>query len=325
MTRFSSRVFLGVLTATLALLAPATAQAYDYTPVRGTDFFKADGVWNKPLASNAPLSSNTKKLVSNLLNQVNTSGPWINTTQYSTPVYTVPADQPTVHVQLDAEANNPKLQADFDQVPIPSDARPAAGTDQHLVVWQPSTQTMWEFWLMRKDADGNWAARWGGKMSNVSSNPGYFPYPYGATATSLPLTGGLMTIQEEADGAFNHALAMALPKTKANSFVFPAQRTDGDDTSANAIPEGTRFRLPASLNIDAMNLPRQTKMMAKAVQKYGAIVRDKSGAVTFYGEDPHTFEQTNGLDPYPVYAFGGLSPSALLAQFPWRYMQVVRP
>ena len=118
---------------------------------------------------------------------------------------------------------------------------------------------------------------------------------------------------------------MAIPHTKANTFVFPAQRTDGDSTAWNAIPEGTRFRLPASLDINALNLPRQTKMMALAAQKYGIIVRDGAGAVTFYAEDPYLYQQKNGLNPYPVYAFGGQSPSQLLASFPWSKLKVVRP
>ena len=68
--------------------------------------------------------------------------------------------------------------------------------------------------------------------------------------------------------------------------MFPAQRADGDSTADTAIPEGTRFRLPASLNIDALNLPRQTAMMAKAAQKYGIVVATaRRGG--FRAEDPY--------------------------------------
>ena len=31
-------------------------------------------------------------------------------------------------------------------------------------MYQPSTDTLWEFWLMRRAADG-WHARWGGKLA----------------------------------------------------------------------------------------------------------------------------------------------------------------
>ena len=161
-------------------------------------------------------------------------------------------------------------------------------------------------------------------MTNVSSNPGYFPAPFGATASGLPAVGGLMTLQEETDGVINHALGFAVPYPKAGTFVYPAQRTDGTSTSDTAIPEGTRFRLPASLNIDALNLPRQVAMMAKAAQKYGMIVKDKSSVVAFTAEDPYLYSQKFGLDPYG-YAFDGVGASEIMKSFPWQYVQVVKP
>jgi hypothetical protein len=39
-------------------------------------------------------------------------------------------------------------------VPLPSNAVPARGTDKHVTVSQPSTGTIWEFWLMEKNTDG---------------------------------------------------------------------------------------------------------------------------------------------------------------------------
>ena len=318
--RFFSRRALALAVAALGLLAVPSAQASTYTPVRGTDFFASDGVWNKPLAADAPLASNSSALAGTLAWEAAAYGGYINTTSYSTGIYSVPASQPSVHVTLDA--NSAKLAADFDSVPLPADARPAAGTDGNLVVWQPSTQTMWEFWRLSLQADG-WHASWGGKMTNVSSNPGYYAGGFGATATSLADAGGLMTLQEETDGVINHALAIAIPHPKAGTFVFPAQRSDGDSTADGAIPEGTRFRLPASLNVDALNLPRQTAMMAKAAQRFGIVVTDKAGAATFKAEDPYLFTQKYGFDPY-AYAFGGQGASALTRSFPWKYLQVVQ-
>jgi hypothetical protein len=318
----SPRRVLALTVMALGLLAVPSAQAFPYQPITGTQFFTPDSVWNKQLSPEAPLASNSSTLAGVLNWEAAAYGSWINTTSYSTPVYTVPADQPKQHVTLDT--NNPKLAADFDQVPLPPDARPAAGTDGHLVVSQPSTQTMWEFWRASKRADG-WHASWGGKMTDVSSNPGYFSGGYGATATSLPLVGGLITLQEQTDGVINHALALAIPYPKSGVFTFPAQRTDGNSDAANAIPEGTRFRLPASLNIDALNLPRETAMIAKAAQKYGIVVMDKAGSVTFKAEDPALYTEKYGIDPYGPYLFGGKSASTLMGQFPWQKLQVVAP
>ncbi len=279
--------------------------------------FAPTSFWNAPLAADAPLDAKSATWVTELRRQLATTNPWINTTTYSTPVYTVPAGQPTVRVTLDTTET--ALQQAWQQVPIPDDARPASGGDAHLVVWQPSSDTMWEFWLAAKRADG-WHARWGGRMTGVSRNPGYFTAPtpgWGATATSLPLLGGLMRTAELQAGKIDHALAFAIPHTKLwKSWSWPAQRSDGDTDSADAIPEGARFRLPADLDIDALRLPPVTAAIAKAVQRYGMVLRDKSGAISFYAEAP------TGADPYP--SIFKTYPNLLFAKFPWDRLQALR-
>jgi hypothetical protein len=258
--------------------------------------------------------------VAALRNQVSQYGAWINTTRYSVPVYTVPAGAPTVRVVLDYPA--PALQAAWLQVPLPANAHPAAGSDGHLVAWQPSSDTMWEFWRLQSTPNG-WTAAWGGKMTGVSTNTGIFPAPFGASATSLPVAGGLMLIDELQAGSINHALSFAMPHPAAGKYVYPAQRTDGDGPSTT-VPEGTRFRLPASLNIDALNLPTMTAMMAKAVQRYGMVLNNKGGAVAFFAEDPTQTILAGQINPY-YDLFWWLYPNQLLSVFPWDKLQAVAP
>jgi hypothetical protein len=279
--------------------------------------FAPNSAWNAPLADTAPLASDSAALVADLNRQVTAYTTSINTTKYSVPVYAVPAGQPTVKVTLDTTA--PALAADFAAVPLPADARPAAGSDQHLTVWQPSTDSLWEFWLMAKKADG-WHARWGGKMTNVSANPGYFANPYGATATSLPLIGGLMRRDELSASKIDHALAISVWDVRKDVVRWPAQRTDGTTTTSASIPEGTRFRFPASLNLDAISMPAATRAMAKAVQRYGMIVRDRAYCVCFYAEDTTQW----GASPYgSIFGTPWLDGNNALRGFPWSKLQAV--
>ncbi len=289
--------------------------------------FAANAVWNAALPADAPLAPNSSTLVSQLESQVKAKGPWINTSPYSIPVYTVGNDQPTVPVTLDQ--HGPGSVGELASVlaagvPIPKDAHAAAGTDKSLVIWQPGRDRLWEFWQARK-VNGKWNAVWGGRMNNVSRNPGYFddPNDWGGSATSLALLGGLMRISELRSGQIDHALALAIPAAAKGRFVYPAQRGDGVDTRPNAIPEGTRFRLDPKLDINALQLPPTTRMMALAAQRFGIIVRDQSGSVSFYSEDP----TTTGSDPYGgTYGlFDGLSPHDLLKNFPWGHLEVVSP
>lgn len=302
--------------------APAPAVARLFAP---TSF------WNAPLARQAPLDSQSAAYSAELQRLVQADlaarrGPWIMTTSYSTPLYRVPDDQPTVRVQLDGGAWNTGLQHAFEAVPIPPTARPAEGNDGHLTIWQPGTGKLWEFWVASHQVDG-WHAEYGGAIANVGASPGFYDasswpgsdWYWGATATSLPVIGGTMLIDELRAGRIDHALAMAIPSARHGTFSWPAQRSDGTNDDSAAIPEGARFRLDPSLDIDRLDLPPFTRMMAEAAQRYGMVVRDQTAhAVGFYGEDP----TPTGSDPYPA-LFGGLSPLDLLARFPWDHVQLL--
>jgi hypothetical protein len=294
--------------------------------------FAATSVWNSPLAPDEPLDPASGTLVRTLNNIVAANlgaraGPWIQTSDSSTPLYQVPADQPTSRVQLDAGSWAVTLQAAFQAVPIPSDARPAEGPDGHLTIWQPSTDRLWELYRARHAADG-WHADFGGAMMHVSESPGYYTplsWPgalaqWGATATSLPVIAGTMLMSELQSGTIPHALAVAVPFARASIFTWPAQRTDGTGTDPASIPEGARFRLDPTLDIAALGLPPMTRMMAEAVQRYGMIVRDQTSyALAFYAEDP----TPSGSNPYPA-LFGNQYPIDLLASFPWEHLQLLK-
>ena len=301
------------------------------TPFR---FFAPTSFWNEPVPANAPLDPSSAATVTAFDEEIATEengsrGPWINTIYYSVPIYTVPADQPTVQVTLENASTAPALQSAWSAVPLPPTAQPAAGTDGHLVVWQPSSDRLWEFWRLVHAAEG-WHASWGGAMQNVSSNPGVYDpeaWPgaqpwWGATATSLSLAGGLITFEDLERGQINHALAIAVPNVRAGVYASPAQRTDGKSTELLSLPEGAHLRLDPRLDLAALNLPRLTLMMAEAAQRYGIVVRDKASNVTFYAQDPIP----TGTEPYagPDGYFEGRYPSQLLASFPWSGLQVLK-
>ena len=157
---------------------------------------------------------------------------------------------------------------------------------------------------------------------NVSRNPGYFTNPpdWGIAASSLALLGGTIRISDLRAGHIDHALAISIPHARAGVVAWPAQRTDGNLNSPDAIPEGTRFRLAPKLDLSELNLPPVTRMIAEAAQRYGLFVRDQSGAVAFYAEQP-----TATPDPYSGTnsLFGSLSPKALTEAFPWSHLEVV--
>jgi hypothetical protein len=207
-------------------------------------------------------------------------------------------------------------------VPIPEQAAPSKGTDAEMTIYQPSTGTIWEFWQTRHE-DGQWSACWGGRLQNARASRGYFTGHYGTTATSLPFLGGQITAEELQRGEIRHAIGFSLVDAEHFSNVsWPAQRSDGYNPSKvpNRIPEGARFRLDPSINVDALPMSRVGKIIAKAAQKYGFVVWDKSGALALRAQNASSYTALGQPDPYPA-LFQGQPNYAVLNGFPWDKVQ----
>jgi Bacterial Ig-like domain (group 3) len=299
-------------------------------------FFAPTSFWNEPVPADAPLDPNSTAIVSAFDGEIAAANdakeglPTINTTAWSVPIYTVSNTQATVKVTQEYGGNlNAALQSAWDAVPLPPEAKPAAGTDKDLVVWQPSTNKLWEFWGLEKTEAG-WWARWGGAMGSASSDPGVYgpeAWPgaqpgWGVSATSLSVAGGLITFEDLELGQINHALAIAIPNTHYGEYASPAQRTDGYSTKPLSLPEGAHLRLDPNLDLASLHLPRLTLMMAEAAQRYGIFVRDSGANVAFVAQDP----TPTGSNPYTAAHgyFEGKSPAQLLASFPWSDLELLK-
>jgi hypothetical protein len=299
-------------------------------------FFSPTSFWNESVASGAPVDPNSAALVSAFDGAITAADhakeglPTINTTAWSVPLYTVPSTQATVKVtQAYGGLESAALQSAWDAVPLPAEAKPAVGTDKDLVVWQPSTNKLWEFWGLEKTAEG-WQAKWGGAMNSASSDPGVYgpeAWPgaqadWGVSATSLSVAGGLITLEDLELGQINHALAIAIPNTRYGEYTAPARRTDGYSTAPLSLPEGAHLRLDPNLNLASLHLPRLTLMLAEAAQRYGIFVRDSGANVAFVAQDP----TPTGSNPYTGAHgyFEGKSPQTLLESFPWSYLEVLK-
>ena len=281
-----------------------------------------------PIPADAPLHTNSAKFVAEFLRQKQAyyGTVSINTRAYAAPVYVVGSNLPTVAVshwdRQQKGYRDKRLEAQWQAVPIPDYAEPADGTDAELVVWQPATDRMWEFWLTRK-TNGVWQACWGGGMEHVSQNPGIWPDHYGTTATSLPFLGGQLSVAEVRRGEIRHALGIALVDLEHwNIISWPATRSDAWNPQhvPNRIPEGLRFRLDPSVDVDALQLHSVGKLIAKAAQKYGFVVWDKGGGITLRAENPKAYTLRGEQDPWPE-LFQGKPAWSILSGFPWDKLQ----
>jgi hypothetical protein len=338
----------GAVACALALPAPALGQTV----------FAPDSYLNQPLQANAPLDPNSATMVAELARQVGVSNlrpnEWnasVEHHNFAAHVYVVSPGQGTVNV---TSPDDDLLEEQFTGVPIPPDAVPSPGSDGELVIYQPSLDPsqdkMWEFWQAKRVDQGQWSATFGGRMDSVSTNPGHFiPYPngrvFGATATSIPHLAGLQRLSEldvalkgtNPTGILPHAVSFAM-KQPAPCYRWPALRQDSPLTTANsslaAPPEGARLRLPASLNIDAIpDMTAYGRMLARTIQRYGMVLRDRSGLLVFHAEAPRPLpDPLNPDDPNDPYnrlggyfgrTGGGSWDRYVLKNFPWDKLQVL--
>ena len=306
-------------------LAPhaAAAQALSTDAV-----FSPTSFWYTPIPADAPLHANSANFVQEILRQKAAyyGTVTINTREYSSPVYTAAAGAPTVKVtQWDCQKKgflDTDLAQQWAAVPIPDYAVPSKGTDGEMTVYQPATDTVWEFWQSQK-VNGLWQACWGGRLQNASTSSGVFYKYYGTTATSLPFVGGQITAEELQRGEIRHAIGFALVDAEAAGiFSWPANRSDGLNplNVPNRIPEGLRFRLDPSVNVDALPMSKAGKVIAKAAQKYGFIVWDKAGALSLRAQNAVSYTALGQPDPYPA-LFNYKPNYAVLNGFPWDRLQ----
>jgi hypothetical protein len=305
-----------------------TAQADCITSIAKlpTDsIFASTSFWYTPIPVNAPLHPNNANFVKEFNRQRTT---WygtvnVNTKEYTSPVYTVPLEQPKIAVGWNDCQRKGFVEKGFlaqvADVPMPINARESAGTDAEMTIYQPSTDTLWELWVAKKDANGKWIACWGGKMANASKTAGIMPKPYGTTASGLPFLGGQITAEELERGEIKHAIGISLIEIEHfNIYSWPANRSDGWNPTKlpNRIAEGQRFRFDPTINPDSLNVSRAAKIIFKAGQKYGFVVWDRAGAVSIRAQNVSSYP----VDPYPS-LFENKPAYDVIKALPWTRIQ----
>jgi hypothetical protein len=201
---------------------------------------------------------------------------------------------------------------------IPAGAKPSTGSDHHLVVIDHTREL--DLWDAHYDpGTDTWRASsyfivtttgWG-----ANAPPGQ--HAGGAVAAGFSELGGVVRPEEIAQGSVDHALSITLPAVLAGRMAGPATSTDGTSTDPHAIPEGAHIQLNPDFDVDDQDWPAWEKVLAKALQTYGAYVSDTGGSIAFYG-------QTDINPGNTTWRSVGTPKDASLANLPWDQMRVLR-
>lgn len=282
-----------------------TTQAPSGGPTPGVAF-EAGSPWNVPIVGSPVLDPNSEAMASFLGSEMKG---YADLYEYGTPVWEAAAGDPFASVSCTEPWGTCQLTQQLIQ--IPAAAGTASGSDSSMVVIDGSTG--YDFWNAHRTSSTNWSTGWGTRFSLTGPGTGG-----GATGAGMPLLAGLPRLWEMEHGEIHHALGFITEDTCASVYRYPASKTDGHSGSANCIPEGTRIQLDPSININAIpNLNAGERIVARALQVYGAYCKDSGGAKLAFGfEDP-----VGKPNPYPGLGFS--NDYYDMPRIPWNHLRVL--
>ncbi|MEA2155625.1 MAG: hypothetical protein QOE11_1765 [Solirubrobacteraceae bacterium] len=196
-------------------------------------------------------------------------------------------------------------ESDRGPYPIPATAHIEGGRhangDRHVLVVDRTRCRLYELYDAHPlDGGARWHAG-SGAIFDLRSNRLRHAGWTSADAAGLPILPGLARYAEVAGGNIDHALRFTVPRTR-RAYVYPARHFASSDTSADLPPMGLRVRLRRSADLGGLG--RQAKVVARALQRYGALLADNGSPWYFSGapdrrwdnDDLHTLGRLHGSD-----------------------------
>jgi hypothetical protein len=155
-------------------------------------------------------------------------------------------------------------------VPIEGAPAHADAGDRHALIVDRDACRLYELYALRRSG-GRWAAG-SGAVFDLRSNR---LRPLGwtsADAAGLPILPGLARWDgDAATGRIDHALRFTVERTR-RAYIYPARHYASSSTDPSLPPMGLRVRLKA--DVDIAKLPRQARIVAQAMKRYGLILAD---------------------------------------------------
>jgi hypothetical protein len=173
---------------------------------------------------------------------------------------------------------------------IPPNVNPDPRYEGWFTVIDRSAGVAYDLWRARRQADGSisyqyaklWELGGPGFSKPASAEP---QEAVAARGSGLPLFAGAILPGELRTGAIHHALAIAVPGPARSVYVQPASTTDGVGPEGS-LPEGARLRLKPGVALNGLSGKQlhYADVLVAALQKYGAIVVDRSTVPTLYAQ-----------------------------------------
>jgi len=278
-------------------------------------FYGPASFWNQPITTGAALDPGSAAMVAKALVPYKSAANfWAGSNSWAKPLAYANAVSDTYKVGCK------KYDCHTDvSFRIPLYAAASTGSDHHLVVIDSATGEELDMWLASHNpATHDWwaGARYVTDPAGWGATCAEKQHCGGAVAAGFAALGGIVRPEEIAQGHIDHALFFTTPYTRRDYIACPATHTDGTADDAAAIPEGARIQLDPAFPVEAQPWPRWEKILARALQKYGAYLGDTGDSLSFAAEA--TLDRG-----YDAWSIVGVPSFASVGNLPWTHFQVL--
>lgn len=255
-------------------------------PLGGLRPFPDSDPWNTPI-DNEPVDPASEILIASIgarapLHPDFGAGVW-DGAPIGIPYVIVDGKQPPVRIRYDAYGE----ESDAGPFPIPPDApiegAPNTDGDRHVIVIDRDNKKIYELFRAFRIGGGQFWQADSGAVFDFTANTQRTKGWTSADAAGLPIFPGLVRYEEAVEmGEVRHALRFTVERTR-RAYVPPASHFAARSDDPALPPMGMRVRLKKSF--DVSSLPKQTKAIAIALQRYGMILAD-NGSNWFLSGSP---------------------------------------
>jgi hypothetical protein len=238
---------------------------------------------------------------------------------WGNPVYWSTNNDPTFHVVNNCRLSQPP---EFADMHIPRGAASDATSDSAMTVYNEQAGIVYGLWHASYDPSTDRWSACGGAVYYLDSNG----LARGATGSDDPRNVGhrglppstyAVLFNEIHQGSIDHVLKISVNTTKC-AHVFPMVGDECGTTATFAPPEGTRIRIKPSVSFAGLGLSPAALVIARALQKYGAIIGDQSGG-------PATLKLENTSAEGRGQLWTGVLDADSLRSIPFEDYQVISP
>jgi hypothetical protein len=288
MKRLKFALFASALVTTMGVMAgPAITATGPFQPFTSTSY------WRTP--SSAPADARSGAMISWLSSVLKSDRRFVtiratnlnSSSAQGTSVYYATASDPVYTICHNPRYTTYSWTADFNKVRIPSGAKAPTDNDADMMVYNEFQGKL--FWFTNMQViSGRWCASQA-SVYYIGSNGLHGRLPQSTNPNNwgkhglAPLTQAVRW-GEVASGSVPHVMDLYIPAVSCNNQApggrdhFPLYLgTMCTTNAAGSIPAGAVLRIKPSVNLSQYALNPSARVIAQALQRYGAIVGDRSG------------------------------------------------